>query len=66
MSLEEARTISHSIEIEFMCETRKEKVVQNIKSPNIGEGQYYEDWTYRYIIVNICDLCKGEHRLEID
>ncbi len=49
--------------IEFKC---SEKVIrQNIISPHIREGSYYENWTYKKIEYKCEDGVK-EHKFDMD
>ena len=64
-------TIRHVIEIEFTCPIsekttgKKERVRQEIQSPHISSGQYYEDWSYTAIHVDKCKLCGNSHVFEM-
>lgn len=63
--LQGCTTIRHVIEIEFTCPTKKDRIKQEINSPYISQGNYYEDWSYTAINVNKCNSCGKSHVFEL-
>jgi cytochrome c biogenesis protein ResB len=47
--MKQCKVIKHTISIEYQCPETKTKHSIKINSPLIYEGQYFEDWQYRYI-----------------
>lgn len=64
MYLKRAKIIKHEIELEFECQTTKERISQKIKNPYINQGSYYEDWQYTSITFK-CEKCNQNHTFEI-
>jgi hypothetical protein len=66
MYLQGCKTVKHIIEIEYTCPKTKDRVKKEIKNPYIGNGQYFEDWSYTYINVDKCPSCGStNHSFEL-
>ena len=59
-----SNVISHSLTLEFECPEVKKDTTVTVNHPSICHGQYFEDWTYEYVIVK-CPLCGRSHSVEV-
>lgn len=58
------KIIKHSMSVEYICPVKNVKHSTKIENPNIQEGWYYSDWSYKYIDFR-CPLCGEKHEFEI-
>jgi len=59
-----AKILKHTMILEYVCEKNKTKITSIIENPEISDGQYYEDWHYKYIKIK-CESCGELHKFEI-
>jgi len=59
-----AKVLKHTMTLEYECEKNKTKIITTIENPKISDGQYYEDWNYKYIEIK-CSSCGELHKFEI-
>jgi len=62
--METLRIIKHTMSVEYVCPTNDIKQSIKIENPQIKEGEYFEDWTYKYIELK-CKHCGKTHKFEI-
>lgn len=58
------KVIKHTMTVEFTCPTNNVEQEMEIDNPNIQEGWYYSDWSYKYVEVS-CKSCGETHKFEI-
>ncbi len=62
--MKSCKVISHTITLEYECPEKEETYKEEIKNPYIGQGQYFEDWQYRFVRFK-CPHCGNSHMFEI-
>ena len=62
--MKRCKVISHKIKIEYICPNTEKEYVLEVNNPYIGQGQYFEDWSYTFVDFE-CPHCKKFHMFEI-
>ena len=62
--LKPAKILYHKVKLEFKCPKTNKDIEQLITNPEMGTGNYYEDWSYKYITFK-CKECCINHTFEI-
>ena len=62
--MKSCRVIKHTISIEYTCPEKGTKHSVKIENPSIQDGEYFEDWTYKYLEIK-CKECGKYHSFEI-
>lgn len=56
---------SHTMVLEYTCPEGSIRTTITLDNPRIGEGEYYSDWHYKYVVIPKCSVCGNRHEIEI-